>query len=225
MDYEHYGGLSYDEQVLGDKLGLLYEGYQNASRVSQAKQSEMEDRIRAKLEEEYEVKLRKEQEKLEIQQNPVTYYKLANEKQHSRSGFTSGCANSCECGGFTSGRTNSSSCRCNGSGGCQCSGGTGRCSGGNSCNCNNSDSIWDLPPGSIFNNKKILIMLIFVLSVFCIIQYLNQQQLASEMKDLIQIFNSVKSNNSTGAAQTSTNIPQAVPVASIPTSIVTNVTQ
>jgi len=40
---------------------------------------------------------------------------------------------------------------------------------------------------NIFDNNKILMILVFVLAVFCIIQYINQQQAVNEMKDLLKV--------------------------------------
>ena len=38
----------------------------------------------------------------------------------------------------------------------------------------------------IFNNNKILLILVFILSIFCIVQYLNQQETNNEMREMVR---------------------------------------
>lgn len=51
------------------------------------------------------------------------------------------------------------------------------------CSCRKSNELYEHDEPLI--NNKVLLMMVFVLVIFCIIQYINQQQMATNLNDLM----------------------------------------
>jgi hypothetical protein len=165
MDYEPFNSLSYDEEILKDKLGLSYDGEMH----KRALEKSMEQRIKDKLAEHEmtERKMRKNTQNNMHDRVPVREHFVASMGGCGCDGFKAtkrpvveGCAT---CGGMKNKPSYAEGyCTSNG--------------GGN----NNADD--DIP---VFNNNKILWILIFVLAIFCMVQHMNQQQLSNDMQMLM----------------------------------------
>ena len=164
MDYEPFNALSYDEEILKDKLGLSYDGEMH----KRALEKSMEQRIKDKLAE-HEMTERKMQNGMRNANTraPVREHFVASMGGCGCDGFKStkrpvveGCVN---CGGMRNKPSYAEGyCTNNGS--------------------NIDDNNNDIP---VFNNNKILWILIFVLAIFCMVQHMNQQQLSNDMQMLM----------------------------------------
>lgn len=189
MEYEAFNTLSYDEQILCDKLGLVHERETNSINNKRNKPS-IEDRINNKL--------------------------YMNKSRTIRENFV-GSSGSCNCDGFTS-KKNGYNTELDSYNSESDNESCSNCLNCKKCNKKEGLEIYNTKPMNkaviinesdnndfpIFDNKKILMFLVIILAVFCFIQCLTLRQQNDDIKMLLLSLNT--SLNSTASKPVVSNI-------------------
>ena len=177
---EPYNGLSFDQEILDGHLSMA--SYPKPMSLEQRLKKQLieEDSIRKKIREEVALQLINSparESSRESSREPSREPARESSREPIRETFVVGSSALGGCGcadGFSTQRSYAEG-YCN-----KCDGKCGGKCGGN--------SIYnDMGELSIFNNSKILVILLFVLSVFCIVQYINQQQMQTEMQNMMSL--------------------------------------